>query len=134
MFTLAARNNIEIPFNSPQAVRDAYQFNNLWSFLDIYYQSTSVLIHEQDFFDLAWAYLLRCKQDNVIHTEIFFDPQIHTHLGSELGHPPEKFTQVFKAAINVGFKTVAHAGEEGSAENIWNTLALLGTTRIEQIP
>lgn len=81
MFELAKRNNIDIPFSSPEEVRAAYQFSNLQSFLDIYYQGANVLIHEQDFFDLTWAYMLRCKQDNVIHTEIFFDPQTHTDRG-----------------------------------------------------
>ncbi|MFG0770589.1 adenosine deaminase [Vibrio plantisponsor] len=81
MFELAKRNNIDIPFSSPEEVRAAYQFSNLQSFLDIYYQGAKVLIHEQDFFDLTWAYMLRCKQDNVIHTEIFFDPQTHTDRG-----------------------------------------------------
>ncbi|MFV0450250.1 MAG: adenosine deaminase, partial [Vibrio sp.] len=81
MFELAKRNHIDIPFSSPEEVRAAYQFSNLQSFLDIYYQGANVLIHEQDFFDLTWAYMLRCKQDNVIHTEIFFDPQTHTDRG-----------------------------------------------------
>lgn len=81
MFALAKRNNISIPFSSPEEVSQAYQFNNLQSFLDIYYQGANVLITEQDFFDLTWAYLLRCQQDNVIHTEIFFDPQTHTERG-----------------------------------------------------
>lgn len=81
MFDLAQRNQIAIPFSSPDEVRAAYQFSNLQSFLDIYYQGANVLIHEQDFFDLTWAYLLRCQQDNVMHTEIFFDPQTHTVRG-----------------------------------------------------
>lgn len=192
MFALAKRNQVAIPYGSPQEVRDAYQFHNLQSFLDIYYQGANVLIHEQDFFDLTWAYLLRCKQDNVMHTEIFFDPQSHTARGiefetvvngidralqqaktelnissrlimcflrhldetsafetlslalphkdkiiavgldsSELGHPPEKFSQVFQTALQQGFLTVAHAGEEGPVENIQNTLELLGATRID---
>ena len=192
MFELAKRNQVSIPFNSPQEVREAYQFHNLQSFLDIYYQGANVLIHEQDFFDLTWAYLLRCQQDNVLHTEIFFDPQSHTarnisfdtvvngihraleqaetelnissrlimcflrHLdeasaietlaqalphkdkiiavgldSSELGHPPQKFSKVFQQALQEGFLTVAHAGEEGPAQNIHDTLELLGTTRID---
>ncbi|UTV30126.1 adenosine deaminase [Photobacterium atrarenae] len=192
MFELAQRNQVQIPYTSPQAVRDAYQFHNLQSFLDIYYQGANVLIHEQDFFDLTWAYLLRCKEDNVVHTEIFFDPQTHTSRGiafetvvngihraleqgrealgissqlimcflrhldeasafetlaqalphkdkiigvgldsSELGHPPEKFHQVFQQALKEGFLTVAHAGEEGPAQNIDDALVLLGTTRID---
>ncbi|MBY7859320.1 adenosine deaminase [Vibrio fluvialis] len=81
MFDLAQRNQIAIPFSSPDEVRATYQFSNLQSFLDIYYQGANVLIHEQDFFDLTWAYLLRCQQDNVMHTEIFFDPQTHTARG-----------------------------------------------------
>ncbi|MGI2881981.1 adenosine deaminase [Vibrio furnissii] len=81
MFDLAQRNQIAIPFTSPDEVRAAYQFSNLQSFLDIYYQGANVLLHEEDFFDLTWAYLLRCQQDNVMHTEIFFDPQTHTARG-----------------------------------------------------
>lgn len=192
MFELAKRNQVKIPFNSPQEVRDAYQFHNLQSFLDIYYQGANVLIHEQDFFDLTWAYLQRCKEDNVIHTEIFFDPQTHTSRGisfeivisgihralvlakqeldissqlimcflrhldeqsafetleqalpykdkivgvgldsSELGHPPQKFENVFQRALEEGFLTVAHAGEEGPAQNIDDALELLGTARID---
>ncbi|NVJ58262.1 MAG: adenosine deaminase [Vibrionaceae bacterium] len=81
MFQLAQRNQIELPFASPQEVKAAYEFTNLQSFLDIYYQGANVLIEEQDFYDLTWAYLLKCQQDNVIHTEIFFDPQTHTARG-----------------------------------------------------
>ena len=192
MFELAQRNKIAIPFSSPQAVRDAYQFHNLQSFLDIYYQGANVLVTEQDFFDLTWAYLLRCREDNVIHTEIFFDPQTHTDRGiafgtvingisraleqaehqlgissqlimcflrhldeqaafdtleqampykdkiiavgldsSEQGHPPEKFARVFQAAREAGFLTVAHAGEEGPAQNILDAIYLLGISRID---
>jgi adenosine deaminase len=192
MFELAKRNNVSIPFENPEQVRDAYQFHNLQSFLDIYYQGANVLIHEQDFYDLTWAYLLKCQQDNVVHTEIFFDPQTHTERGiafdtiitgitraldqaahelgissqlimcflrhldedsafetlkqalpykdkiiavgldsSEKGNPPEKFKHVFQEAINQGFLTVAHAGEEGPAQNISDALSLLGITRID---
>ena len=81
LFELAQRNNVSIPFKSESEVRDAYEFSDLQSFLDIYYQGANVLILEQDFFDLTWAYLLRCQQDNVVHTEIFFDPQTHTDRG-----------------------------------------------------
>jgi len=81
MFELARRNKIDIPFQSADEVRAAYEFSNLQSFLDIYYQGANVLVEEQDFFDLCWAYLLRCQQDNVQHTEIFFDPQTHTDRG-----------------------------------------------------
>ncbi|MEZ8677560.1 adenosine deaminase [Vibrio splendidus] len=192
MFQLAKRNDVSTPFETPDQVRDAYQFHNLQSFLDIYYQGANVLIHEQDFYDLTWAYLLKCQQDNVVHTEIFFDPQTHTKRGidfeviisgitqalnqaeqelgissqlimcflrhldedsafetlqqalpykdkiiavgldsSEKGNPPEKFKHVFQEAINQGFLTVAHAGEEGPAQNISDALSLLGITRID---
>jgi adenosine deaminase len=192
MFALANRNNIEIPFDSHEEVSAAYDFHNLQSFLDIYYQGANVLIHEQDFYDLTWAYLLRCKSDNVLHTEIFFDPQTHTVRGvsfetvvngihnaltkakeeldissklimcflrhldeedafvtlnqalvhkdkiigvgldsSELGNPVEKFERVFKKAIKHGFKSVAHAGEEGPASNIRDALELLQVDRVD---
>ncbi len=192
MFELAQRNNVDIPFNSTEEVSRAYNFQNLQSFLDIYYQGANVLIHEQDFFDLTWAYLLRCQKDNVLHTEIFFDPQTHTVRGvsfdtvvngihralekgadelgissklimcflrhldeeaafktleqakphkdkiigvgldsAEIGNPPGKFERVFKEAIDQGFLTVAHAGEEGPASNIRDALSLLKVTRID---
>ncbi len=192
MFKLAKRNHVEIPFNSPDEVKAAYQFTNLQSFLDIYYQGANVLITEQDFFDLTWAYLQRCKQDNVIHTEIFFDPQTHTDRGiafetvingitkaltqakeelnissqlimcflrhlseeqaietlkqalpykahivgvgldsSEKGHPPEKFARVFDMAKQEGFLAVAHAGEEGPAQNIIDAMNMLHVQRVD---
>ncbi|PKG82169.1 adenosine deaminase [Colwellia sp. 75C3] len=192
MFELAKRNNIDIPFNSYEEVSAAYDFHNLQSFLDIYYQGANVLIHEQDFYDLTWAYLLRCKADNVLHTEIFFDPQTHTvrdiafetvvngihkaltqgkqelgissqlimcflrHLdeddafitlnhalahkdkiiavgldSSEIGNPVQKFERVFQEAIKQGFKSVAHAGEEGPASNIRDALELLQVDRVD---
>jgi len=81
MFKLAKRNNVKIPFKSLEQVREAYQFNNLQDFLDIYYQGADVLVVEQDFYDLTWAYLLKCEQQNVLHVEPFFDPQTHTARG-----------------------------------------------------
>lgn len=78
MLELAKRNHVHVPFNSVAQVKDAYNFHNLQSFLDIYFQGANVLINEQDFFDLTWAYLLQCQKDNVLHTEVFFDPQTHT--------------------------------------------------------
>jgi len=192
MFTLAERNKIQLPYKSAQDVEAAYQFNNLQSFLDIYYQGASVLIQEQDFFDLTWAYLSKAHQENVQHVEIFFDPQTHTsrnikfdvvingitsalqqaerqfglssqlilcflrHLpeaeafntlnqalyykdqivavgldSSEDGNPPEKFVHVFEHARNAGFLTVAHAGEEGPSDYIWQALNLLKVSRID---
>ena len=81
LFALAARNGVEIPFATVEAVRAAYDFSNLQDFLDIYYQGMAVLRCEQDFFDLTWAYLQRAAADNVRHVEIFFDPQGHTARG-----------------------------------------------------
>ena len=192
MFKLAKRNNIKIPFKNINDVKSAYNFSNLESFLNIFYQGSKVLIKEQDFFDLTWAYTLKCKEDNVVHTEIFFDPQTHINRGihfevvingiykalvkankefgltskiimcflrhldeksafeildqaldhkdkiigvgldsSELNNPPRKFEQVFKKSIKNGFLTVAHAGEEGSPEYIWEALNLLKVKRID---
>ncbi|WP_045494731.1 adenosine deaminase [Vibrio hyugaensis] len=192
LFELAQRNNIDIPYESPQALRKAYEFEDLQSFLDIYYQGANALRTEQDFYDLTWAYLERCKADNVIHTEIFFDPQTHTDRGiefdivirgihramqdgqeklgitsqiiacflrhlseesaietlqsilkhqdkiigvgldsSELGHPPEKFKRAFQQAKEAGLLTVAHAGEEGPAQNIVDALEMLGVSRVD---
>ena len=192
LFKLAKRNKIKIPFKNVDEIRSAYNFYNLQSFLDIYYQGAKVLINEQDFFDLTWAYMIKSKEDNVVHTEIFFDPQIHTnrrikfdlvingihrailkakkelgisskiimcflrHLdeqsafetldlalthkdkiigvgldSSEVGYPPSKFERVFNKAMKEGFLTVAHAGEEGPPEYIWEALDLLKVKRID---
>lgn len=81
IFALSQRNGIAIPYASVDELRRAYAFSNLQSFLDIYYAGASVLITEQDFYDMAWAYLLKAQADQVIHTEIFFDPQTHTARG-----------------------------------------------------
>ena len=81
MFKLAKRNNIEIPYKSIEDIKKAYNFTNLQSFLDIYYAGANVLITKQDFYDLTQAYILKCVEDNIIHTEIFFDPQTHTQRG-----------------------------------------------------
>ncbi|MEN8427111.1 adenosine deaminase [Acinetobacter schindleri] len=192
MFAIAQRNEIAIPYHSVEEVRQAYNFHNLQSFLDIYYAGANVLIYEQDFYDLAWAYFEKCAEDNVVHTEMFFDPQTHTDRGiafetvlnglqracddaaeklgitshlimcflrhlseaaafetleqalpykdqiigvgldsSEVGHPPSKFEHVFAKAREAGFLIVAHAGEEGPAEYVWEALDLLKVNRID---
>ena len=192
LFKLAKKNKIRIPFSSTEEIKSAYNFKNLESFLKIFYQGSSVLIKEQDFFDLTWAYVLKCKEENIVHAEIFFDPQTHINRGidfdvvingiykalekgnkefgltfgiimcflrhldersafkmldranehkdkiigvgldsSEIGHPPKKFERVFKKAIENGFLTVAHAGEEGPPEYIWEALNLLKVKRID---
>jgi adenosine deaminase len=192
MFELGKRNSIPLKYASVSELREAYNFHNLQSFLDIYYEGTRVLLNEQDFFDLTWAYLTRIHSQNVKHVEIFFDPQTHTDRGvefatiingihralckgtdeleissqlilcflrhlsekaafatleqalpyknwiigvgldsSELGYPPRKFERVFTHARNEGFLTVAHAGEEGPPEYIWEALDLLKVSRID---
>ena len=83
MFELAKRNNIQIPYKTIDDIKNAYNFTNLQSFLDIYYAGANVLITKQDFYDLTWAYILKCVENNIIHTEIFFDPQTHTQRGIE---------------------------------------------------
>ena len=83
MFKLSKRNKIETPFKNVNEIKSAYNFTNLDSFLKIYYQGSNVLITEEDFFDLTWEYILRCKKDKIVHTEIFFDPQSHTERGIE---------------------------------------------------
>jgi adenine deaminase len=192
MFALAQRNGLSLPYDSVEAVRSAYQFENLQSFLDLYYAGAQVLQTEQDFYDLTWAYLEKCAAQSVRHTEIFFDPQTHTDRGipfpvvidgisqalrdgrqrlglssglilcflrhlsaeaamvtleealpygehflavgldsSELGHPPSKFQAVFDRARAEGFLTVAHAGEEGPPQYIWEALKRLKVSRID---
>ncbi len=81
MFNLAQRNQVKLPYNSVEDIEAAYQFTNLQSFLDLLYQGASVLKHEQDFYDLAWDYFIKCKADNILHTELSFDPQTHTDRG-----------------------------------------------------
>jgi len=83
MWRLAQRNGIALPYPDIDAITSAYNFNCLQDFLDLYYQGMSVLQTEQDFYDLTWAYLQRCKAQNVVHAEIFFDPQGHTGRGIE---------------------------------------------------
>ena len=81
LLRLAKKNNISIPYSDEAEIKSAYNFKNLESFLQIYYQALKVLITEEDFFDLTWAYAMKCKENNVVHTEIFFDPQSHVNRG-----------------------------------------------------
>ena len=192
IFALAQRNGVALVYPSVQALRAAYAFTDLQSFLDIYYAGASVLLHEQDFFDMAWAYLQRAAADHVVHAEMFFDPQTHTDRGvpmatvvqglaracrqaqtelglsarlilcflrhlseesalatleqalpwrehfigvgldsGERGNPPEKFARVFARCRELGLHLVAHAGEEGPPEYIWNALDVLRVQRID---
>ncbi len=106
MFELAQRNNIDIPFANPDEVRAAYDFSNLQSFLDIYYQGAQVLLTESDFHDLTWAYMLRCKSDNVLHAELFFDPQTHTERGVSFDTVMKGITSaLFKAEKELGISS-----------------------------
>ncbi len=192
IFALARRNGVPLPYPDVEALRRAYVFDHLQSFLDVYHAGTTVLRTEQDFYDMAHAYLARAQRDNVLHAEIFFDTQTHTghgldtavvvnglhracvdatsefgigaslilcflrHLGeqdafesleqalpyrdkivgiglasSELGHPPEKFARVFARCRELGFRLVAHAGEEGPPAYIWSALDALKVERID---
>lgn len=192
MFRIAQRNQRTLRFTSVEQLKEAYHFNNLQEFLDIYYTGAEVLIEEQDFYDLTFAYLQKAHEQNILHTEIFFDPQTHTDRGisfdtvingihraledgqqqlgisyrlimcflrhlpeeaafktleealkykhwitgvgldsSEMGNPPSKFQNVFEKARQEGFIALAHAGEEGPAEYIWEALNLLQVVRID---
>ncbi|MDR6845164.1 adenosine deaminase [Flavobacterium granuli] len=192
MFAIAKRNNIEIPYKTIEEVKTAYQFSCLQDFLDIYYAGAGVLITELDFYDLTMAYFTKCKEDNILHAEIMFDPQTHTKRGvsfetvingihlareeaeskwgitselimsylrhlseedafetlsqslpfkhlikavgldsSEKGNPPSKFYKVFKASAEAGYVLVAHAGEEGPAEYVWEAIDGLQVMRID---
>jgi adenosine deaminase len=191
MFELARRNGVRLPYADAKAVRRAYRFSNLQSFLDVYYRACSVLLHERDFYELTAVYLARAREQGVRHAEIFFDPQTHTARGvafetvvrgigralaegrqlgisshlimcflrdlpahdamatlehalahrdvifgvgldsAEAGHPPQKFREVFARAASAGFRAVAHAGEEGPPDYIWQAIDLLGAERID---
>ena len=192
IFALAERNRITLPYSSIAQLRQAYAFTNLQSFLDVYYAGASVLIQEQDFYDMAMAYFVRAAADNVVHAELFFDPQTHTARGvaidtvinglhracvdaeatlgisallimcflrhlseedafetleqalpyrsklvgigldsGEVGNPPEKFERVFARCRELGFRLVAHAGEEGPPAYVWTALDVLKVERID---
>jgi len=192
VFALAARNEVQLPYADVGALRRAYVFEDLQSFLDIYYANCAVLRTEQDFYDLTWAYLTEAARQGVCHAEIFFDPQTHTGRGvsfatcctgicraladglpqlgitsglilcflrdrseesalqtledarpfihlltavgldsAEVGNPPSKFERVFRSAREMGLPGVAHAGEEGPPDYIWQALDLLQARRID---
>jgi adenosine deaminase len=192
VFAFAERNRVAVPWPSVEALRRAYEFTDLQSFLDLYYAAMSVLRTEQDFAELADAYFARAKLQGVVHAEIFFDPQAHTSRGvrfetvidglwsavreserrhgitaklimcflrdmtaesamttleqalpygerivavgldsAEVGNPPSKFARVFERALAEGWKTVAHAGEEGPPAYVWEALDLLKVSRVD---
>ena len=192
IFAMAARNKVTLKYPSVEALRAAYNFTDLQSFLDVYYQGMAALRVEQDYYDLTMTYLRRAHAQGVRHAEIFFDPQGHTDRGvafatvidgiwqaladgkrdlgisthlimcflrnlsaesamatletalpyreriigvgldsAEVGNPPSKFTAVFDRARNHGFLTVAHAGEEGPPQYVWEALDLLKVSRVD---
>ncbi|SAK40866.1 adenosine deaminase [Caballeronia temeraria] len=100
IFELAKRNNVKLAYDSIEALRAAYAFTDLQTFLDIYYAGASVLLTEQDFYDMTMAYVERALADHVVHTEIFFDPQTHT----ERGVPIETVVAGIDAALAEGEK------------------------------
>ncbi|KAF9287927.1 Alpha-adducin [Linnemannia elongata] len=156
-FDLAARNGVELPYVDVEDLRKAYDFEDLQSFLNLYYELLAVLRTERDFEDLADAYLARAAAQGVRHAEIFFDPQAHIARGSagsalktleaakpyldritgvgldssEVGHPPAKFREVYDAAAALGLHRVAHVGEEGPPEYIVEALDVLGVERVD---
>lgn len=123
MFEIAQRNKQSIKYNSVEEVRQAYNFSNLQDFLDIYYAGAGVLLYEQDFYDLTWAYLERAKANNILHTEIMFDPQTHTDRGVEFN---TVFNGIYKALkdgeekLGITFKIIfsflRHLSEEACFE------------------
>lgn len=192
IFKLAERNGIGLPYASAEDLRRAHEFADLQSFLNLYFECSRVLRTRQDFHDLAKAYLEKARAQNVVHAEIFFDPQAHMERGvafatvvdglwmalgrsvedcgittklimcilrdrpaesamqmlemalsyrdriigvgldsAEAGNPPAKFAYVFSRARAEGFFTVAHAGEEGPPEYVWEALRLLKVSRID---
>ena len=192
VFALARKHGVKLAYPSVEALRKAYDFHNLQSFLDIYYAGADVLRDEEDFHAMTAAYIARVHDEGVVHVEIFFDPQTHTDRGiafetalngirrgldeardklgitsrlilcflrhlsaesamrtleqalahkdaihavgldsSEVGHPPSKFSAVFKRARDEGFLTVAHAGEEGPPAYIYEALDDLKVSRID---
>ncbi|MDQ2993070.1 MAG: adenosine deaminase [Candidatus Eremiobacteraeota bacterium] len=192
IFGIGKRNGIAIPYANVDVLRQAYNFTDLQSFLNLYYAGMNVLREERDYYDLTTAYLRRAKAQGVRHAEIFFDPQAHTDRGvafgtvvaglraalrdgeeafgitshlimcflrdqtaesamatleqaipfrkdiiaigldsAEVGNPPSKFTAVFDRARAEGFLTVAHAGEEGPPEYVWEALDLLKVSRVD---
>lgn len=100
IFALAERNGVKLNYGSVEELRRAYAFTDLQSFLDIYYAGASVLLKEQDFYDMTWAYLLHAKADNVRHSEIFFDPQTHTERGVDFGTVIHGIDRALKDAQN----------------------------------
>ena len=192
LLDLATKNKVAVKYSTIHEAKQAYRFNNLQEFLNLYYQGMSVLITEDDFYQLTYAYLLKAHDQNVKYTEIFFDPQAHLSRGvqfatvinglyraieqaklvlgieaalilcflrdlaeddaiktlelaldyrdkfigvgldsAEINNPPSKFKHVFALARDYKLHLVAHAGEEGSSQYIWDAIDILGVERID---
>ncbi|WP_348944526.1 adenosine deaminase [Chitinibacter sp. FCG-7] len=126
MFALAQRNGVALPYADVAAVRAAYQFDSLQSFLDLYYAGASVLLTEQDFYDLTWAYLEKAHADNIVHTEIFFDPQTHTARGIDFAVPLSGIRRALldgEAKLGISFKLIMCFLRHLSEEDGFATLA-----------
>lgn len=129
MFALARRNNIELPFATVEQIREAYEFGNLQDFLDIYYQGARVLQVEQDFYDLVWAYVKKCQQQNVVHVEPFFDPQTHTDRGIPFETVINGISQALQDAesqLGISSKLIMCFLRHLSEDAAFNTLAQAG--------
>lgn len=127
MFKLAARNLITLPYSSVETARQAYQFTDLQSFLNVYYSGMKVLIQEQDFYDLTWSYLQRAKQQNIRHVEIFFDPQAHTQRGIAFATIVDGIYEALsdaKQQLNISSKLIMCFLRDLSADSAMQTLAL----------
>src|SRR5690606_39259107 len=125
MFELAERNQVELPYDSIEAVRAAYRFEDLQSFLALYYAGANVLRTEQDFFDLCWAYLLRARADGVVHAEIFFDPQTHTERGVRFEtvlDGLEAALQTGEAELGIGYRLIMRFLRHLPEEEAFKTL------------
>ena len=125
MFEIAKRNNISLDYDSIESLKKAYKFNNLQEFLDIYYIGAKVLIHEQDFFDLTWAYLKKVHSQNVVHVEVFFDPQTHTERGvgfETVINGIYKALEKAKNELNISFKLIMSYLRHLSEEEAFKTL------------
>jgi adenine deaminase len=125
LFSLAERNGVKLPYASVEALRKAYAFHNLQEFLDLYYQGMSVLQKEQDYYDLTMAYLTRIAAQNVVHTEIFFDPQGHTERGVTFDtviHGIVRALKDGKAQYGISYKLIMSFLRHLSEEDCFNAL------------
>ena len=125
MFELAQRNQIDLPYSSVDEVKAAYAFDDLQSFLDLYYQGSEVLQQPQDFYDLTWAYLQKAASQNVRHTEIFFDPQIHTHRGIDFETVHQGIYQALQAGetkLGISSRLILCFLRDRSAQQAMDTL------------